>query len=352
KNSGITYSYKKTESYSGPDGAYSKSEEGEGKLDGSGFSSSSTKTNATMDDKGFNMSSETKERGMDAASTLGTLGKMGSAAKRAKTAKAKKEAMDGRDLVVEEVQLAEVAAEAPVEKAAPETPVEAPAPVETPVAETPVETPVETPAETPKAETGTSAPVEAAEPAAEAPAAKAVPADLVGKPAISEVVFAEGFAFYISADPIQEYDVIFEISTGMSASMLTVKAEGFFPTMERLAADARNKRQKKKYQDARVDAIITTGGAEARAVQFRTDPEMRYAKVHSVLGVEIYMASEPLRKYEILRNVTNSTPMVGKPNIQARAERMIKKFRKENPSTEFDAVISKEGKDYLFVKFE
>lgn len=316
KSSGITYEYEMTETSAGPDGVTSKSSKGSGTLDGNGLNSRSTKSSASMDGKGMNMNSETKETSMDALGTLNTLGKLGKSAKKKKAAKA---AADGRDLVVEEVVLASGKAAV--------------------VATEPM-------SETPAAAAGTSETIPQ-------PVAKVDIEPVGGEDGIGRVIADQGFEFYILSEPIRGYKVVFEVETGsMTTEMLSQKERGIKNAMDSMIEEVRKKKEKKKYAGARIDALITVEGSEAKAVTFTDNKGASMGRVHKFLDVELYIAAEPTQPYEVVFEYANDKLMIGKPDIEGRTKRTIKRIRKENPELEFDGIVSENGMTYQCIKLK
>jgi len=314
KGGGITYEYEMTETSAGPDGVTSKSSKGSGTLDGNGLNSRSTTTNASMDDKGFNMDSKTKETSTDALGAINALGKLGKSAKKKKAAKA---AMDGRDLVVEELILASGKTIAPAASSSPSN----------------VSTNTTTPA---------------------TPAAAAVEIESVGgELGIGKVQADQGFEFYVLSEPMRAYKVVFEVETGaMTKEMLMQKDRGLKNAMDSMIEEVRKKKEKKKYASVRVDALITVEGNEAKAIAFTDNKGASMGRVHKYLDVELYIASTPTVEHEVVFEFTNEKVMVGKPDIEGRTKRTIKRIRKENPDLKFDGIVSGNGIQYQCIQFK
>ena len=319
---GIKFEYETTESYSGPDGAYSKSEKGSGTLGADGLKTSSTKTEASMDDKGFNMSSETKERSTGALDALGGMAQMGKAAKNKKQQAANKEPVDGQDLVVEEIQLAGGMSGQTMGNAG--------------------------------AATSAPAPAASAGVATTSIASSGMPeTSWDGAPeGMGQALSEQGLEFYVMAEPVKAYEVVFEVEAKLGMADMVDKKRGYQNMIEALADEVNKTSRKKKYIDQKIDAVLLHDGSEAKVIRFVETGAPLIAKVHLHEGAEMYLTSKPLREYEVVHTYENTGVMYGKIDIEARTHRSIKRVKKENPDLEFDAVVSPNGMTYEFVKFK
>jgi DNA-binding FrmR family transcriptional regulator len=123
---------------------------------------------------------------------------------------------------------------------------------------------------------------------------------------LARVTKMQGYEVYALCEPLREYEVVFDVTTGAKASsMLTggVVNEGVSDKLSQFVNRAM-KEAKEKKQD--FDAVVYTGGKKVVAVKFKdegTEKTKGIARVNKLEGLEVYVMNEPLQDYETLIDV-------------------------------------------------
>lgn len=123
---------------------------------------------------------------------------------------------------------------------------------------------------------------------------------------LARVTKMQGYEVYALCEPLREYEVVFDVSTGAKASsMLTggVVNEGISDKLSQFVNRA-VKEAKEKNQT--FDAIVYTGGKKVIAVKFKeagNEKNKGIAKVNKLEGLEVYVMNEPLQDYETIIDV-------------------------------------------------
>jgi ribosomal protein L25 (general stress protein Ctc) len=124
------------------------------------------------------------------------------------------------------------------------------------------------------------------------------------KNGIARVNRIDGVDVYFMSEPLNEYEVVFDVGTGLKASsMLTggLVNEGVSEKASQFVKKAIKEAKQEKYE---FDAIVYSSGKKVIAVKFKDPkPELKLlAKVQKIEGLEVYILSEPEREYDVLNS--------------------------------------------------
>lgn len=87
------------------------------------------------------------------------------------------------------------------------------------------------------------------------------------------------------------------------------------------------------------------------------DDKKAIAKVHTILGKEVYVLSEPVREYEVVEKLSTAltTALVGRQTIQKQMHEVINRASKRVESgklKDFDAAMTTDGEAVVLIKFK
>lgn len=116
----------------------------------------------------------------------------------------------------------------------------------------------------------------------------------------------QGYEVYALCEPLREYEVVFDVTTGAKASsMLTggVVNEGI---SDKLSQFVNRAMKEAKEKNQTFDAILYNGGKKVVAVKFKdagSEKTKGIAKVNKLEGIEVYVMNEPMADYETIIDV-------------------------------------------------
>jgi ribosomal protein L25 (general stress protein Ctc) len=123
---------------------------------------------------------------------------------------------------------------------------------------------------------------------------------------LARVSKLQGYEVYALCEPLREYEVVFDVTTGAKASsMLTggMVNEGISDKLSQFVNRAIKEAKEKKQT---FDAIVYTGGKKVVAVKFKQEGSEKtkgIARVNKLEGLEVYVMNEPLQDYETIIDV-------------------------------------------------
>lgn len=324
---GVKFKMTKTESYSGPDGAYTKSEETEGSFGSGGFNSTTTKSNASIDENGFNSEVSQKQTQIgNASNTVSDIGNIASLAKRNKNKNddQPRVPVDGRDLVVTDIQYLEGGAAPVATKTTSETPAASGSNAGTEAAQ-PVKTVDRTPVEE------------------KLPEAKPIPLEAkIGK------VPTSGREFYFYNEPARKYEVVFEFS--VDNGVLTPEWMGDMKS--EMNAEIDDMLDKKRYIGRNVDAIKYTNGSNAEAIVFTEAGNDGLAEISEFKDKLLFLQCEPTIAYDVVKEFDNADARRSPTNLSMAMNKIVLSLNKEFPDLDYDAVITDDFFDVKVIKFK
>ncbi|MDO1451141.1 hypothetical protein Q0590_33010 [Rhodocytophaga aerolata] len=123
---------------------------------------------------------------------------------------------------------------------------------------------------------------------------------------LARVTKMQGYEVYALCEPLREYEVVFDVTTGAKASsMLTggVVNEGI---SDKLSQFVNRAMKEAKEKNQTFDAILYSGGKKVVAIKFKeagNEKTKGIAKVNKLEGLEVYVMSEPMEDYETIIDV-------------------------------------------------
>jgi hypothetical protein len=181
---------------------------------------------------------------------------------------------------------------------------------------------------------------------------------------LARVSKMQGYEVYALCEPLREYEVVFDVTTGAKASsMLTggVVNEGISDKLSQFVNRAMKEAREKNQT---FDAIIYTGGKKIVTVKFKeagSEQTKGIAKVNKLEGLEVYVMNEPLQDYETIMDVNTglkaksylSGGLVNNSIEEDMAQYVRRTVREaeENKKEKPQAVIYTGGKRAIGVKF-
>jgi hypothetical protein len=123
---------------------------------------------------------------------------------------------------------------------------------------------------------------------------------------LARVTKMQGYEVYALSEPLREYEVVFDVTTGAKASsMLTggVVNEGI---SDKLSQFVNRAMKEAKENNQTFDAILYSGGKKVVAIKFKeagSEKTKGIAKVNKLEGLEVYVMSEPMEDYETIIDV-------------------------------------------------
>lgn len=181
---------------------------------------------------------------------------------------------------------------------------------------------------------------------------------------VARVNKVNGIEAYIMCEPLREYEVLFDVGTGLKATSIVTGGlvnEGVSDKAEQFVKKAVKEADSKNLQ---IDAIVYTNGKKVVAVKFKsagTAETKGLGRVAKINGSEIYVMSEPLREYVVVNDKSGGFKMksamtggVVNNSIEEDVEQFVKRIQKDaaGDHKEIDAVIYNSGKSAVGVKFK
>ncbi len=123
---------------------------------------------------------------------------------------------------------------------------------------------------------------------------------------LARVTKLQGYEVYALCEPLREYEVVFDVTTGAKASsMLTggVVNEGISDKLSQFVNRAMKEAKENKKE---FDAIIYSGGKKIVAIKFKgegTEQTKGIARVKKLEGLPVYVMNEPMEDYETVIDV-------------------------------------------------
>ena len=177
---------------------------------------------------------------------------------------------------------------------------------------------------------------------------------------LSRVNKVQGVEAYFMSEPLREYDVLFDVGTGLKAtSVLTAGLvnEGVSDKASQFVKRALKEAEEKK---TTIDAVVYTSGKKVVAVKFKDQatPENKgLGRVNKVNGLEVYVMADPVTDYEVVNDKGPSlkaksllTAGLVNNSIEEDIEQFAKKLVKDN--SRIDALVYTSGKTAVGVKFK
>ncbi|WP_255069017.1 hypothetical protein [Lacihabitans sp. LS3-19] len=183
------------------------------------------------------------------------------------------------------------------------------------------------------------------------------------KKGLARVNKIDGIEVYFMNEPLNDYDVVFDVGTGLKASSLLTGGlvnEGVSEKAGQFVRKAIKEAKDEKYE---FDAIIYSSGKKIVAVKFKkpkADLKM-LARVQKIEGVEIYILSDPLLDYEVLNSKKGGFKMKSaltgglvNNSIEEDVSQFVKKLVKdaEKDKEEIDGIVYGAGKTAGGIKFK
>lgn len=172
---------------------------------------------------------------------------------------------------------------------------------------------------------------------------------------LARVYRVQGIVVYVMAEPLRDYNVMCDVSTGIKAeSALT---GGLFN--ESIADKMGQFVNRALKENPRIDAVVYSSGKRVVGVQFKdaaTADTKGIARVDKVNGLPVFVMSEPLADYETLDSKgagikwkSVATGGILNNSIEDDVDRFVKRVDNSNM---VDAVICDGGKRATAIHFK
>jgi len=165
---------------------------------------------------------------------------------------------------------------------------------------------------------------------------------------LARVNKVQGIEVYILSEPVRDYEVISDVSTGIS----TTSAVTGGLVNETIADKVSNFVRKAMKQNSRIDAVVYSSGKRIVGIRFKDTPKSDtkgIARVKKINGMDAFVLAEPLQDYEVLTSKSGGikwksaiTGGLINNSIEEDLERMAKKVG--GTGTSVDGVIYSSGK--------
>lgn len=172
----------------------------------------------------------------------------------------------------------------------------------------------------------------------------------------------DGVEVYFMNEPLNDYEVVFDVGTGLKATSLITGGlinEGVSEKASQFVKKAIKEAKDEKYD---FDAIIYSSGKKIVAVKFKNPkPEFKLlARVQKIEGVEIYLLSEPLKEYEVFNSKKGGFKMKSaltgglvnnsiEEDVAQFVQKLVKDSEKDNEK--IDGIVYGAGKSAAGIKF-
>lgn len=173
----------------------------------------------------------------------------------------------------------------------------------------------------------------------------------------------DGVEVYFMNEPLNSYDVVFDVGTGLKATSLLTGGmvnEGVSDKASQFVRKAIKEAKEDKHE---FDAIIYSSGKKIVAVKFKNpDPKFKsLARAQKVEGLEVYILSEPLKDYEVLNSKKGGIKMKSyltgglvnnsiEEDVAQFVNKLLKDSKKDNEK--IDGIVYGAGKSASGIRFK
>ena len=181
---------------------------------------------------------------------------------------------------------------------------------------------------------------------------------------LARVSRLQGYETYVMCDPLRDYDVVFDVSTGAKASSFLTGGlvnEGVSDKVTQFV----NRAMKQAKKDGKeFDAVLISGGKTAVAIKFKdtaTETNRAVGRVKKLNGLDIYVMNEPLSGYDTVLDTRGGakaksylTGGIVNNSIEEDMAQFVKRIIKEAEEEKkvIDAVVYSGGKSAIAVKMK
>ncbi|GAB3175746.1 hypothetical protein [Telluribacter humicola] len=173
----------------------------------------------------------------------------------------------------------------------------------------------------------------------------------------------DGVEVYFMNEPLNSYDVVFDVGTGMKAASLLTGGLVNEGVSEKASQFVRRAIKEAKEDKHEFDAIIYSSGKKIVAVKFKNpDPKLKsLARAQKVEGLEVYILSEPLKDYEVLNSKKGGIKMKSyltgglvnnsiEEDVAQFVNKLVKDSKKDNEK--IDGIVYGAGKSASGIRFK
>lgn len=173
----------------------------------------------------------------------------------------------------------------------------------------------------------------------------------------------DGVEVYFMNEPLNDYEVVFDVGTGLKASSLLTGGLVNEGVSEKASQFVRRAIKEAKEEKHEFDAIIYSSGKKIVAVKFKNPkPDFKsIARVQKIDGVEVYILSEPMKDYEVLNSkkggIKFKSALTGglvnnsiEEDVAQFVNKLVKDSEKENEK--IDGIVYGAGKSAAGIKFK
>jgi hypothetical protein len=180
---------------------------------------------------------------------------------------------------------------------------------------------------------------------------------------LARVQRIDGVEAYFMSEPINDYDVVFDVTTGLKATSVITGGLINEGVSEKASQYVKRAIKEAKKDGHEFDAIIYSSGKRIVAVKFKqSDPQTKMiARVNKIDGVEIYVLAEPLAAYEVANKKGGGFKMKSaltgglvNNSIEEDVAQFVKKLAKdaEKDNIKLDGIIYSAGKNATGIQFK
>ncbi|HEY0896701.1 MAG TPA: hypothetical protein VGE15_09145 [Sphingobacteriaceae bacterium] len=172
---------------------------------------------------------------------------------------------------------------------------------------------------------------------------------------LARVNKVQGIEVYILSEPIRDYEVISDVSTGLS----TTSAVTGGLVNETIADKVSNFVRKAMKQNSRIDGVVYSSGKRIVGIRFTDTAKSDtkgIARVKKINGMDAFVLAEPLQDYEVLNSKSGGikwksaiTGGLINNSIEEDLERMAKKVG--GTGTSIDGLIYSSGKTASGIRY-
>lgn len=180
---------------------------------------------------------------------------------------------------------------------------------------------------------------------------------------LARVSKIDGIEVYFMNEPLNSYDVVFDVGTGLKATSLATGGLVNEGVSDKASQFVRKAIKEAKNEKQDFDAIVYTSGKKVVAVKFKNpDPKFKsLARVQKVEGVEVYVLSEPMKDYEVFNSKKGGVKLKSyltgglvnnsiEEDVSQFVSKLVKDSEKENEK--IDGIVYGAGKNAVGIKFK
>lgn len=181
---------------------------------------------------------------------------------------------------------------------------------------------------------------------------------------LARVSRIQGYETYVMCDPLRDYTVVFDITSGAKASSLLTGGLVNEGVSDKVTQFVNRAVKTAKKEGKEFDAVLVGGSKTAVAVKFKGEAgekDRALARVKKLDGVEVYVMNEPIRDYETVLDTRTGlkaksylTGGLVNNSVEEDMAQFVKRILKDADEEKktVDAVVYSGGKSAIAVKMK